>query len=285
MPNLALQPGNVPQDEAFPPANWQILLNVVASYLGVSGLENLQGVVISAEEPAAADRDKVWVKRDGGSDRPLGFYVYTGEWLPLPFIIPSGEAGPAGAKIGELFFNTLRGCVEVFNGTVWTTNLWPSGNTASRPTEAGVGYLFFDTDIQRLLRMTSQGWSTFDGCIGEVRMFDFADEATALSHNPGWSVFGPMSARFPIGVSEETPAQQEGGVKIEEMELEWSAKRRSASGGNRESSATFIAELTINDVAKTADGTKSDGLTEIGQPQKVNLKPPYKALYFLRKDF
>jgi hypothetical protein len=285
MPNLALQPGVVPNDEVFPPANWQVLLNVVASYLQASGLENLQGVIISATEPAAADRNKVWVKRDGSSDRPLGFYVYTGEWLPLPFIIPSGEAGPAGAKIGELFFNTLRNCVEVFNGTAWTTNLWPSGNTAARPTDAGVGYLYYDTEISRYLRMTSQGWSTFDGGVGDVKMVDFADEATALANNPGWSVFSAMVGRFPVAVSDDLPAQSEGGVKIEEMQLEWSAKRRSASGGNREASATFIGELTVNGVAKTADGTKSDALTEIGQATTVNLKPPYKALYFLRKDF
>lgn len=287
MPNIALQPGVVPSDQSFPPANWQVLMNVVASYLSASGLEQLQGITISSAEPAAADRDKVWCKRDGSSDRVLGFYVYTGEWLPVPFIIPSGETEPASPKRGELFFNTVHGTLRFYDGTSWTTNLWPSGSTAQRPAsdEVSVGYLYFDTTISRLLRNTASGWSTFDGGVGDVKMVDFADEDTALANNPGWSVFASMAGRFPLGQSEDFPAQSEGGATLDEMKFAWSAKRRSASGGNREASATFIGELTINGIAKTADGTKADALSEIGQETEVNLKPPYKALFFLRKDF
>ena len=286
MPNIAIQPGTAPVDAPFPPTSAQALLNFVAAYLGVQGLETLTGVIISATEPAAADRDKVWVKNDAVSDRALGFYVYAGGWQQVPFIIPQGDTEPAGAKKGELFYNTKLNALRMFDGTSWTTNLWPSGTTASRPSDVGSGYLYFDTDIGKLLRKTAQGWSTFEGGVGDIKMVDFADEAAATEANPGWSVFEPLRGRFPIGANgDNLVPQQEGGTTLDEMQLTWSAKRRSASGGTREASATFIAELTLNGVAKTADGTKADGLSDIGSESTINLKPPFKALIFLRKDF
>lgn len=285
MPSLAIQPANAPVDAPFPPPSAQALLNFVAANLGISGLENLTGCIISATEPDATDRDKVWVKKDESSDRALGLFVYSGGWLQIPFIVPSGANEPASPKKGELFYNTALKALRFFDGTSWTTNLWPSGTTASRPESVPVNYLYFDTDIARLLRMTAQGWTTFDGGVGDVKMVDFADSEAALSNNPGWSIFGAMAGRFPLGVSEDITAQTEGGVTLDEMKVEWSAQRRSASGGAREPSATFIAELTINGVAATADGTKAEAMSKIGTDKTVNLKPPFKALYFLRKEF
>ncbi len=285
MPSLVLQPATVPVDAAFPPASAQALVNFIAAYLQIGGATAIKGVVISVTEPDAADRDKAWIKRDPGNNRAIGVYVYNGGWLPIPTIVPSGDAEPAGAKQGELFYNTTTDCLRIFDGTSWTSNLWHTGATADRPEDPPINYVYFDTDIGRLLRMTSQGWTTVDGSVGEVRMIDAADENSALTSNPGWSVFGAMAGRFPIGQSELVPAQSEGGVTLDEMKLDWSAQGRSASGGAREATASFIAEVTINGTAARADGTKYDALTKIGSDKTVSLKPPYRSLIFIRKDF
>lgn len=285
MPSLALQPATVPIDASFPPASAQTLINFVAAYLGVSGLENLQGVLVGETEPGASDRDKVWVKQDAGSGRALGSYIYNGGWVPVPFIVPSGETEPAGAKVGELYFNTKLAALRLYNGTVWTTNLHHAGSTANRPAGAPLGYLYFDADIARLLRQTAQGWTTHDGGVGEIRMVDAATGDEAVTRNPGWAVFAALAGRFPIGSTEDVAPQAEGGVTLDEMKLEWSAQGRSAQGGAREANASFIAALTLNGVETRADGTAYPGLTKIGQDKTVNLKPPYRAVIFLRKEF
>lgn len=283
MPALSLSPCSAPGDAVFPPPNAQALLNFVAAYLDVSGLEDITGVLISETEPTAADRDKAWLKRDAGSQRVIGLYVWSSEWVPVPFIIPSGSQEPAAPKRGEIFLNTETNALRFYDGVKWTTNLWPSGATADRPENPAVGDLYFDESIGRLLRRVAAGWTTVDGALGEVRMFDGSEEE-ATTRNPGWTVFAELAGRFPLGASEDYAAQTNGGVLLDEMELEWAAKRRSASGGSREATATFLAELTLNGIAKTADGTKSDDITAIGSAATINLKPPYRALIFIRKE-
>ena len=285
MPSLAFTPATVPGDTPFPPDSGQALINFVCAYLGVSGLEQLTGVIVSTTEPAAADRDKVWAKKDAGTGRVLGFYAYNGGWLTIPVIIPSGETPPAGAKVGEIFLNTTIGALVVFNGTSWSSNTWPSGPTANRPDGVPSGYLFFDTSIGRLLRNTDSGWTTFDGGVGDIKMVDTAAAEDALTQNPGWAVYAPMANRFPVGSSDDLAPQSEGGVTLDEMELTWSAQGRSASGGSREANASFLAALTLNGTEARADGTAMAGLTKLGSDKTVNLKPPYKALIFLRKEF
>ncbi len=285
MPALALQPATVPGDEPFPPANAQALINFVCAYLGISGLENLTGVVVSSAEPAAADRDKLWAKLDASNGRVLSLYAYNGGWLPLPVIIPNGETPPAGGKLGEVFFNTTIKALLVFDGTSWTTNTAPASTSTNRPTDVPSGYVYFDTTIGRMLRLTESGWTTYDGGVGDVKMVDFATVEEALAQNPGWAEFTPLSGRFPIGYSEDLPPQSEGGVTLEELALTWSAQGRSASGGGREASASFLASLTLNGTEARADGTSMAALTKLGADKTVNLKPPYKALIFLRKEF
>lgn len=285
MPTLVFQPATVPVDAPFPPANAQALINFVTAYIGLSGLETLSGVLVSATEPPAADRDKVWVKRDGSSGRALGLFVYNGGWLPVPFILPSGEAEPAGGKLGELFYNTQLGTIRLFNGSAWTTNFHHTGDTAARPEAPPLGYLYFDTTINRLLRFTARGWSTYDGGLGDIKMVDLANVDDALAKNPGWVVFLPMAGRFPIGPSDDLAPQAEGGATLAELKLDVDAKRLSAQGGVREANATFISELTLNGVVKNAFGTAAPAPAAIGSTSTLNLQPPYKALIFLRKDF
>lgn len=283
MPALSLSPGSAPGDAVFPPPNAQALLNFVAAYLGVSGLDNITGIIVSETQPTAADRDKAWLKRDAGSQRVIGLYVWAAEWVPVPLIIPSGSQEPQVPKRGEIFLNTATNALRFYDGVKWTTNLWPAGSTADRPENPALGDLYFDESIGRLLRRVAAGWTTVDGALGEIRMFDGSEEE-ATTRNPGWAVFAELAGKFPLGASEDYAAQSSNGATLDDLKLEWSAKRRSASGGSREATATFLAELTLNGIAKTADGTKSDDITPIGSTATIELKPPYRAVIFIKKE-
>jgi hypothetical protein len=284
MPSIVIQPTTVPFDAPFPPPNAQALANFVAASVRISGLETLTGIIVSTSEPTAVDRDKAWLKQDNVSLRVLGLYSYVGgEWTAMPVALPHGESGPAGAKAGELFWNTAKKAVEIYDGVGWTTYLGHAGTTDKRPEGVRPNYRFFDTTIGRELRWTGSAWTTTDGALGDVKMVDYADTETALEHNPGWEVFAAMAGRFPIAPNDDISAQSEGGQKIEELKVTWSAKGRSAEGGAREAGASFLASITINGNEARADGTKMAGLTDIGSERNLNLQPPYKALIFLKK--
>lgn len=279
MPNIVLQPATVPVDAPFPPSSAQVMMNFVAAYLQVSGLESISGVVIGISTPAAADRDKAWVKLDPSSLRALGLFTFTGgEWTAIPIVVPSSDGGPpVSPKKGEIYFDSLGG-LQIYNGTVWTSNLFPSGTTAARPTDVPVNYLYFDTDIARLLRHTSAGWTTLDGAVGDIKMVDAADLEDALGKNPGWSEFTSIAGKFPLGSSETYSPQTEGGAES----IAWSAKGTSAHGGSRESPA--IGAITFNgeEVASTAALNNTPSPLGGGS---FKLLPPFKALIFLRKEF
>lgn len=279
MPNLAIQPATAPVDAPFPPASAQAMLNFVAAYLSISGLENLEGFVKSASSPAAEDQNRAWLRLDPSSGRPLGIYVFNGEWTAVPLVVQSGEETPTAPKKGELFFD-VNGGLQVYDGSQWTSNLVPTGTTAKRPESPSIHSLYYDTDISRLLRYTSQGWSTADGAIGDVKMVDADDEDEALTRNPGWVVYAAMAGRFPVGASETYAAQTSGGSES----VAWSAKGRSAQGGAREASASFIASLSIDGTEVVADGKAMPSLTAVGSGT-FKITPPYRALIFIRKDF
>jgi len=275
MPSLALQPATVPGDAPFS----QVLLNFIAANLSISGLENLEGVVVSITAPSASDRDKVWLKIDP-SGRALSFHVYQGDWKQLPVIVPNGESEPANPKSGELFFNTTISALKLYNGTVWTTNFFHSGTTGNRPTDVPVDYLYLDTDIDCLLRYTAQGWTTFDGRVGDVKMVSGISIEEAKTSNPGWALFTEMDGRFPIGASDDVAYDQNGGQTLEDLKLTVATTGHSAQRGNQEQA--FVSKITINGVAGASganNGAPSNASTEI------SMKPPYRAVLFLRKNF
>lgn len=78
-----LNPLNVPSGTEFP-GTVQGLLQLLAEYLEISGLEDFNGVNYGSVEPDPADRDKAWLRTDG-SGNFLGWYVWTGAgWTILP---------------------------------------------------------------------------------------------------------------------------------------------------------------------------------------------------------
>lgn len=275
MPSLAIQPTTIPSDAPYS----QELMNFIAANLQISGLENLQGVIVSLTVPVATDRDKVWLKVDP-SGRALSFHVYQGDWRQLPVIVPSGESEPTSPKSGELYFNTAIAALKIYNGTVWTTNFFHSGTTDKRPAEVPTGYLFLDTTINRLLSYTAQGWSTFDGGVGDVKMVSGISIEEAKSRNPGWSVFSQMDGRFPIGASDDVAYDQDGGATLTDLKIKVETVGHSAQRGNQEQ--PFVSKIAVNGVpgaSGASNGAATNASTE------VNLVPPYRALLFLRKDF
>lgn len=275
MPSLVIQPTTLPVDAALS----QSMLNTIAASLQVSGLENLQGVVVSLDTPTAVDRDKVWLKLDG-SGRALSLYVYRGDWTQLPLIAPNGEAEPASPKKGELFFNTAISALKLFNGTVWTTNFFHTGTTSQRPTSVPEDYLFLDTEIDCLLRHTNNDWTTFDGRVGDVKIVSGISIGDAETRNPGWSVFTEMDGRFPIGASDTVPYDQNGGTTLADLKLTVATEGHSAQRGNQEQ--PFVSTITVNGVPG-ASGASSGSKTSAST--SVDLKPPYRAVIFLRKNF
>lgn len=273
MSRIILQPAQVPQDTPLP-ANAQQLINFIAASLLPLGLEGLEGVVLSSAEPAPEDRDKVWVKKDVANGRVIGLFTYDGGWVQVPVTLGAGENKPGGPKAGEFFFNTTFNALEIFNGTQWTTNLFRSGSTSSRPTDVPVNYLYFDTDISRLLRYTSRGWTTNDGFVGQIVMAGALSETDALARNPGWEIYEDLADRFPIGKGSVAAAGDVGGKQT----VAWSAAIASAHGGSREQG--LITSLTIDgDAVKGA--ANGSGTTN----HEMDILPPYRGMLYLRKAY
>jgi hypothetical protein len=278
MPTIALQPATAPVDAPFPPASAQAMLNFIAAYTQISGLETLTGIISSTTTPAATDRDKAWLKLDPASGRAIGLYVFSGDWVAVPLVAGVGDEAPANPQKGELFFNTKYSTLQIYDGTQWTTNLYPTGTTSARPSDVPVNYLYFDSDIGRLLRKTSQGWTTFDGAIGDIKMVDEQNEDTALTKNPGWVLYASMKGKFPVGWSDDNGPTAEGG----RSSIAWSAKGTSAQGGNRESPAIGAISIDGKEIASKANMNNTPTSLDSGS---FEILPPFKALIFLRKDF
>lgn len=277
MSNLFLQPATVPADTPLP-ANAQQLINLTAANLKPTGFEGVEGVIVSSTEPTAEHRDRVWFKKDPQSGRVVGSYVYKGGWQPVPVVIPSGENPPAGAKLGELFFNTLTEALEIYNGTQWTTNFWDEGGKADRPKSPPLNYLFFDTDIGRLLRFTSQGWTTVDGGVGDLKMLIDVTDDEATERNPGWAIYAGFAGRFPRGRSDTVAVGEEGGRE----KILWAATGGAAHGLSREQ--PLISSITLD--GKTEASRAGNGqAVNTSTNGEIPILPPFKAVIFLRKQF
>jgi len=275
MADPVLQPGTVPEDSTLPTTS-QKLINFVAAYLRLTGLSDLQGVIIGSSEPVVTDRDKAWVKVDSGSNRAIGLYRYLGGWKQLPNVPLSGENEPANPRPGEMFYNTTAKALKSYIEGTWTTELWHKGATSTRPTSVPVGYLFYDTDISRLLRYTSSGWSTVDGFIGQIIIADAMTVDEAQSRNPGWSVATSLGGKFIMGYDGDEYTQgSEGGRTT----FPWAATGAAAQGGSREQG--LINSLTIDGDSFVAS-SGSAGSSKTGE---IDIMPPYHTVLFLRKDY
>lgn len=158
-----LEPLILPDGTEFP-GTPQELLDLIAAYMAIIGLENFSGVAYGDTEPAPADRGLAWFKTDG-SGNPIGWYGWDGAaWIPLPLVMPSGA-------------------------------------TASRPATPVEGQQFFDTDIDCALVYERSQWRTLSGTPGDLKFVTGTTLATVLTKNPGWSHYTDGIGRVLAGAA------------------------------------------------------------------------------------
>lgn len=147
--NPALEALTVPEGTEFPPTV-QALLDLIASYESITGLESFSGVNFGPTEPDEDNRDKPWFKTDD-SGNPIGWFSWTGsEWTTIP-VTPE------------------------------------SGGTSDRPSNPLTGQLYFDTDINVMLVYERSQWRTLSGSPGDIKEVKASTIEDALTANPGWA--------------------------------------------------------------------------------------------------
>lgn len=142
--------GTVPEGTEFP-GTVQGLGDLIAQYMAITGGETFISINFGPNEPGVDDRDAPWFKTDVNGN-PLGWYSWNGsDWVIMPVVIPSG-------------------------------------NTASRPSDAVVGQLYEDTEIGVLLKYSSisSSWVTAAGSPGDMKFVQALTIEAALLKNPGW---------------------------------------------------------------------------------------------------
>jgi hypothetical protein len=153
----------VPFGTEFPPTV-QALLELIAQYESITGLEDFSGISFGDTEPDPADRDKPWFKTDN-SGNPLGWFAWNGSvWAPIPTSLPTGV-------------------------------------TNQRPATPTSGQLFFDTEINVALIFERGEWRTISGSPGDVKEVTAASIDDALTNNPGWSEYSDGAGRVIVGVT------------------------------------------------------------------------------------
>lgn len=164
--NAELQALTLPANQEFP-GTPQALLELIAQYMAITGLNPFSGINYGATEPTPEDRDKPWFKTDS-SFNPIGWYSWGGsEWEPVPV--------------------TLQ-----------------SGTTANRPTGAILAQTYLDTDIDVALVFNGSAWVTLSGSPGDVKEVKAPDLATALTRNPGWEQDTDSIGKVIVGATDDT---------------------------------------------------------------------------------
>jgi|SRR5712664_303559 len=86
----------------------------------------------------------------------------------------------------------------IWNGSAWVpyNSIVMSGPTSSRPASPLNYQQFYDTDIVCLIWWERGRWRTVAGVPGDVKAVAFNVLTDALTHNPGWDVFGAGNRSF-----------------------------------------------------------------------------------------
>lgn len=116
-----LNPLLVPNGTEFP-GTVQGLLQLIAEYEEITGLEDFNGVNYGSVEPDPADRDKAWLRTDGGGNF-LGWYVWTGaEWTILPskaFVGTVEERTALASPQEGWMFHVVGTGLSTYTGSEW----------------------------------------------------------------------------------------------------------------------------------------------------------------------
>jgi len=119
----------VPSGTEFP-GTVQALLDLIAQYEEITGLENFTGINFGATTPDADNRDRPWFKTTGAG-YPIGWFSWNGSsWVEIPQTLPVGITAerPTAPQDGEQFWDTQCGCAIVFIEGEWITLGGSSGD-------------------------------------------------------------------------------------------------------------------------------------------------------------
>lgn len=139
----------LPADTEFP-GTPQELLDLIAEYMEITGLNPFNGINFGSATPDAGNRDRPWFKTTGSGD-PIGWFSWDGSaWTLIP--------------------QTL-----------------PVGTTANRPVSPAEGTQYFDTTINVAIIFERSQWRTLGGSPGDVKFVKAATIEAAIALNPGWA--------------------------------------------------------------------------------------------------
>lgn len=155
-----LNPLLVPNGTEFP-GTVQGLLQLIAEYMEITGLEDFNGVNYGSVEPDPADRDKAWLRTDGGGNF-LGWYVWTGAaWTILPskaFVGTEEERTALASPQEGWMFHVVGTGLSTYTGSDWE---W--GFPAANEDLVGDKFYFFPS-AQSLVSTGSEvaAWTDID---------------------------------------------------------------------------------------------------------------------------
>jgi hypothetical protein len=155
-----LNPLNVPSGTEFP-GTVQGLLQLIAEYMEITGLADFNGVNYGSVEPDPEDRDKAWLRTDGGGNF-LGWYVWSGAaWTILPskaFVGTEVERNDLANPQEGWMFHVVGTGLSTYTGAEWEW-AFPAAN------EDLVGDKFFYFDSHQSLISTASeqtSWEDID---------------------------------------------------------------------------------------------------------------------------
>ncbi len=223
------------------PGRVQGLLNLIAEYMAITGLEDFEGINFGPTEPSEDNRDKPWFQTDEAGN-PIGWFSWDGaEWAPIPVTLPFGP-------------------------------------TSARPATPSTGAVFFDTDINVELIYERAAWRTASGSPGDVKEVKAASVAAALTQNPGWIADPDSIGKFIMGADDSTQGDTGGSLEATLVEANLPAHHHDdivltgSEADNGDAGNLAIVATTQSVGLRTITGSTT-GDTGNGTP--FDITPPY----------
>ena len=140
-----------------------------------------------------------------------------------------------------------------FNGANWVpfNSIPRSGPTSTRPSNPIDYQQYFDTDINVLIHWERNLWRTVSGSPGDVKLVSYSVLDDALSHNPGWTLFGGSNVNFRGRYFSQATANSDGSGAV--------------------TTNVNVAQRRAFETYGETDGVKIDGASPVPYPPTIAL--------------
>lgn len=126
--NAQLEALELPSGTEFP-GTPQELLELIAQYMAITGLNPFNGINFGPATPSADNRDRPWFKTSN-SGNPIGWLSWNGSiWEPIPQVLPVGTTRPTAPAAGTQFFDSAINVALIFERSQWRTLAGSPGDT------------------------------------------------------------------------------------------------------------------------------------------------------------